>query len=367
MLALTLANLKMMLRNRNTTFWALFFPLLLVVVFGLFEFDGFGSASLAVVDEAKTPKSQLLIQNLSGLEFLQLQNDGGGEAEARAALGKGDLDYLMLIPAGFGADQTPDTGLTSAGVKLLVNANNIKQNQLVEAALGHLVAESLPPESLSKERAGSTPPSVSTESVAVTQVRYFDAVLLGLVGLGIMSNSIISIAVKISTYRNQSILKRMLVTPLAIWKYFAAEIVSYLILAVVQAAIILAVGVFAFGAHVPGNWLWLLVLVILGSIIFLNIGFILSAWANTPSAASGMGNAIALPMMFFAGTFFSTASLPWLLPYLAEALPLTPMISAMRAVGIDSASLWQVWPQLAVLGGWVVVTGLAAIKFFRFS
>ena len=42
MLPLTLANLKMMVRNRNTTFWALFFPLLLVVVFGLFEFDGFG-------------------------------------------------------------------------------------------------------------------------------------------------------------------------------------------------------------------------------------------------------------------------------------------------------------------------------------
>ena len=153
----------------------------------------------------------------------------------------------------------------------------------------------------------------------------------------------------------------------AIWKYFAAEIISSLILAVVQAAIILAVGVFVFGAHLPGNWLWLLAPVILGSIVFLNIGFILSAWANTPSAASGMGNAISLPMMFFAGTFFSTASLPWLLPYLAEALPLTPMLSAMRAVSIDSESLWQIWRQLAVLTGWVVVTGLAAIKFFRFS
>ena len=120
MLALTLANLKMMLRNRNTTFWALFFPLLLVVVFGLFEFDGFGSASLAVVDEAKTTQSQLLIQNLSELEFLRLQNAGeplsGREADARAALEKGDLDYLMLIPAGFGDAQALDTGLTLAAV-----------------------------------------------------------------------------------------------------------------------------------------------------------------------------------------------------------------------------------------------------------
>ena len=370
MLALTLANLKMMARNRSTTFWALFFPLMLVVVFGLFEFDGFGSASLAIIDQAKTPNSQLLIQNLSELEFLQLQDAGGadlgGESGVRTALEKGDLDYLLLIPAGFGAARAPDPDSTSAGVSLLVNANNVEQNQLLEAALGHLVAESL-----SREGPGEGPEiipvSVSTESVAVTQVRYFDVVLLGLVGLGIMSNSIISIAVRISTYRSQSILKRMLVTPLAIWKYFAAEIISYLVLAVVQAAIILAVGVFAFGAQVPGNWLWLLVPVMLGSIVFFNIGFILSAWANTPSAASGMGNAISLPMMFFAGTFFSTASLPWLLPYLAEALPLTPMLSAMRAVGIESASLWQIWPQLAVLAGWAAVTGLAAIKFFRFS
>ncbi len=80
-----------------------------------------------------------------------------------------------------------------------------------------------------------------------------------------------------------------------------------------------------------------------------------------------MGNAIALPMMFFAGTFFSTASLPWVLPYLAEVLPLTPMISGMRAVSIEGLSLLQIWPELAAMVGWVAVTGLAAIKVFRFS
>jgi ABC-2 type transport system permease protein len=208
---------------------------------------------------------------------------------------------------------------------------------------------------------------VVSDEIAVGRVSYFDMVLLGLVGLGIMTNSIISIAVKISTYRDQAILKRMLVTPLAIWKYFAAEITAHLMLALVQAAIILAVGVLVFGAQMPGNLLGVLVVVLLGSLVFLNIGFILSAWANTPSAASGMGNVIALPMIFLAGTFFSTASLPWLLPYLAQALPLTPMLSALREVAIDNAPLWAVWPQLAALMGWVLITSLAAIKVFRFS
>ena len=52
MLALTLANLKMMARNRHSAFWALFFPLLLVTVFGLFDLNAVGSADLVIVDEA---------------------------------------------------------------------------------------------------------------------------------------------------------------------------------------------------------------------------------------------------------------------------------------------------------------------------
>jgi ABC-2 type transport system permease protein len=233
---------------------------------------------------------------------------------------------------------------------------------MVEAAIDSLVLESSISDAIGRPNS-----NVVSEELEVQQASYFDVVLLGLVGLGIMTNSIISIAVKISAYRNQSILKRMLVTPLAIWKYFAAEIVSHLVLALAQAAIILAVGVFIFGAQIPGSLLWLMVIVLLGSLVFLNIGFILSAWANTPSAASGMGNAIALPMLFFAGTFFSTASLPWFLPQVAQALPLTPMLSAMREVGINSVPIWEVWPQLALLGGWVAATALAAVKVFRFS
>ena len=72
-------------------------------------------------------------------------------------------------------------------------------------------------------------------------------------------------------------------------------------------------------------------------------------------------------MMFFAGTFFSTAALPWVLPYLAEALPLTPMLVALREVANGGEPLWNTWPQLAMLGGWVIGTGAVATKVFKFN
>ena len=150
-------------------------------------------------------------------------------------------------------------------------------------------------------------------------------------------------------------------------RLFVGEIAAHLVLAVAQVAIILAVGIFVFGANVQGNLAWIFLIALLGALVFLNIGFILSAWARSPAAASGMGNAVALPMMFFAGTFFSTATLPWGLPHAALVLPLTPMLEALRDVAIDSAPLWDTWPQLGLLGIWVAVTAVIATRVFRFS
>ena len=366
MLAITLANLKMMARNRQGLFWALIFPLLLVVVFGLFDFRGVTPTGLAVADFSGGPKAELLREHLDGIAFLdpeELVIDGFLPLEeSYQRLTDGDLGYLLIIPQGLDDPAVENRAGAVEPVKLVYATRNPERNQLVEGAVHSLVIE------LRSDGQPVLPEHlVASEVIETPEVDYFDTVLLGLLGLGIMTNSIISIAVRISTYRNQAVLKRLLVTPLPVWKFFAGEIIAHLLLAMVQALIILAVGVFVFGGDIHGNLGWVLLIVLLGTVVFLNIGFILSAWARSPAAASGMGNAVALPMMFLAGTFFSTATLPWLLPYAALALPLTPMLDALREVAINSAPLWETWPQLAALAAWAVATAAVAVRVFRFS
>ena len=360
MLALTRSNLMMMARNRQGLFWALFFPLLLVVVFGLIDFNGVVPAPVAVVDLSDGSRAQVFRERLADVEFLEVEDFV--RADMAEALREGDLGYLIVIPPGF--DETAaavgEPGHDPVG--LVYTSRNRDRNQLVEAAVRGLVAEVW-----SDGQPVQASRLTTANIIDVPEVDYFDTVLLGLLGLGIMTNSIISIAVRISTYRNQAILKRLLATPLPIWKFFASEIAAHLLLALVQAGIILAVGVFVFGGRLHGNLGWVLLITALGSIVFLNIGFILSAWARSPAAASGMGNAVALPMVFFAGTFFSTTSLPWVLPYAAEVLPLTPMLSALREVGLDQTPIADTWPQLAALAGWAAATAVAATRVFKFS
>ncbi len=360
MLAFTIANLKMMARSRQATFWALFFPLLLVVVFGLLDLGFLGGGKIAVADSSNNEASQQVRSSLQGIDLLAFQEDEVPTTEARLRVEAGQWDYLVIIPEGFGGPgQKPGLPVP---VTLLQNNRDPQRNQLMQGVVRNLVAEAQPA-SLRTDLSLL----LQTEEVETVEITYFDVVLMGLIGMAIMTNSIISIAVRVSTYRNNSILKRLLVTPLPIWKYFASEIAAHLVLAMFQAVVILVVGVFVFGARIHGNPLWIFVVVPLASLVFLNIGFILSAWARTPAAASGMGNAIALPMMFVAGTFFPTSMFPWVLPQISEALPLAPMLSALRLVAIEGSPLWEAWPQLAMLGGWVVATALIAIRVFRFS
>ena len=367
MRSLLVANLKIMVRDRQAIFWALAFPIMLVMVFGVFDLDNVGSADLALIDNSNSDLSRELGGRLSTIEYLNIHRGFSTVAEAQDALDDGDLEYILVIPDGVEDVSAGDSGAnggqeSSVGLDLFYDTNERLGNQLVVEAISHFVDEQ-------NLKLIGRPPllNVIPQRVESDEIEYFDILLIGLVGMGMMTNSIIFIAVKISVYRNQSILKRIRATPLRVSNYFASEIVAHLLLTIVQAAAVIGLGVFVFGATIRGNILWLFIIIAFANTIFLNIGFIISAWANSPRAASGMGNAVVIPMMFFSGTFFSTTNLPSFLPHLVQVLPLTPMLDAMRGVAIDEKALWQVWPQLAMLAGWLAASSLAAVKVFKFA
>ena len=176
--------------------------------------------------------------------------------------------------------------------------------------------------------------SVSDQAVIGSTSRYFDVVLIGLVGLGVMFHSVMGIAVKLSAYREQMILRRFLVTPLRVWEFFVALFAAHLILAMVQTGVILLLGICVFRGTVYGNLGWVFLIVLLGCPIFLNIGVIVSAFAKSPAAASGMGNVVVMPMMFFSGVFFPVENFPRVLSDLAVISPLKALLDLLRQIAI---------------------------------
>ncbi len=357
--ALVVANLKLIYRDRQALFWALAFPLIFLVIFALFDFEGPTSVEIAVLDHSQNDISRELVADLETLDMLELET-GADEAAARQRIADGELGYLLIIPEGLapagGAAQAP------ASLTLVFDENRVMTNQMVEG----LVLRFLDGANLRLQ--GVRPfLALQKEGINGRQVSYFDFLLPGFVGMGVMTFSIIGMASVLTLYRQQRILRRIQATPLRVRTFFTAQVLAWLVLSLGQASIILLAGTVIFGARVYGNYAWVVPLVVLANLTFLNLGFIVGSIAKTVNAASGLGNAVAMPMMFLSGVFFPTDNLPTILARTVAYLPLSPMLEAMRGVLLDAQPLYNYPAQLALLAAWVVVTGVIAIRVFKFD
>ena len=355
--ALVVANLKMIFRNRQSLFWALAFPLIFVGVFGLFNLDDPPTSTIAVIDRSQDEVSKGLVRNLDETQTFEVE-PWEDEAQAREELEDGDVQYLLIIPEGLARSVAADR---PTNLQLIFD-EDIPTSGIVIGVIRRFLDDV----NLSLVEAPSLL-QLTAEGVRARDLDYFDFLLPGFVGMGVMTYSIIGLGSLMTTYREQKIFKRILATPLRVRTFFAALILAHLVLALVQTAVILAAGMLLLDGDVLGNFFYLGVLVVMGNIVFLSLGFIVGSFAKNVAAASGLGNAIVLPMMFLSGVFFSTDTLPGVLPTVVSYLPLSPMLEAMRGVALDAKPLTDFPLELGILGAWIAAASAVAVRVFKFG
>jgi ABC-2 type transport system permease protein len=360
---LFVADAKMIVRNRQSLFWALIFPIMFTAIFGLFNFDQLPEARVALVADDPVIAGPVLAGlrqvpavKVCGQSYVEGKRFDCGDYEpvgsdalrARAGLADGDVDFALVMRGGT--------------VTVVVNREQADVNRIFVPIFERVLDE------VNIRLAGiERRYSLVEEKAAGRPHKYYDFVLPGLVGMAVMTYGIIGLASTIAQYRGQRILRRILATPLRPRTFLGAIVAAHLALAIVQSVIVLAFGVFVWGGNVRGNLFWIALFVLAGNLTFLNIGFMVASRIDTAEAASGLGNAVSMPMMFFSGVFFPTETLPWILPALTRILPLYPMVEAIRAITVDATPITELWPQLAQLAAWAAGTYVVASRMFRFE
>jgi len=118
---------------------------------------------------------------------------------------------------------------------------------------------------------------------------------------------------------------------------------------------------------VRGRVLDLVLLIVLGASAFAGLGLLVACRAKTTEAVSGLMNLVMLPMWLMSGVFFSSERFPDAMQPFIQALPLTALNDALRAVMLDGASLASQWHKIAVLVAWGLISFVLALRWFRWS
>ncbi len=197
--------------------------------------------------------------------------------------------------------------------------------------------------------------------------RYIDFLLPGLIALNLMGSGVWGTGFTIVDARRRKLLKRLLATPMSRAEFLASFPLAQLLLLVLEVGSILLFGVIAFGVPVRGSLATLALVASCGSLTFGALGLLAAARPTTIEGASGVMNLMLMPMWVLSGVFFSSDRFPALVQPVIKALPLTALVDALRLIMLEGAGLAAVAGKLAVLGAWLVVAFLLALRTFRWQ
>ncbi len=332
---LTLARIREFVREPEAVFWAFVFPFVMSV-----------ALALAFPSRAERP--------------IQVGLEAGASADAvRSALERTvGIELRDLTPG----DES--RALREGTVSIVVVPTTPPTYRFDPAREESRLARAVVDDAL-KRAAGRTDPwTAREEPQQVAGSRYIDWFIPGLIGMGIMTNGMWGIAFGIVQSRMRKLLKRMVASPMKRSEFLLAQVFARLIFLPAEVLVPLIFAVLAFGMPVNGNPLAIAAVVIVGAFSFGALGLLMATRVRTIEAISGLMNLVMLPMWIVSGVFFSSTNFPAAIQPAIQALPLTALIDALRAVILDGSSLVAVGSELVVLAAWGVMPFFAALKLF---
>lgn len=198
-------------------------------------------------------------------------------------------------------------------------------------------------------------------------MRAIDHLVPSILIMALMVTGMMNNAVSFAQERESGIYRRLALTPLTRQKLIGSQILYRYLISLVQAVLLMAVGLLAFKVKMNGNYALFWLVITLGSLCFLSIGFALTGLIKTARSATPIVMSVYFVMMFLGGLFFPSDVMPQFMKSFSSALPTTHLNTALRMVALQDASLIDIWKELAVAGAWLVGCLGISVKFFRWE
>ncbi|GAA1306202.1 transport permease protein [Planotetraspora silvatica] len=212
------------------------------------------------------------------------------------------------------------------------------------------------------------------EGTGVTVSQLYTA---GLIGAGVMGAGFQNLGIGIATERQDGTLKRLAGTPMPPSAYFVGKVLVVLLIAVLEVAILLAIGVTLYDLDLPSEasrWLtfaWVFVLGVSGSAL---LGI---AASSLPRSAKSAAAVISMPfvvLQFVSGVFIPFTAMPQWLMNIASVFPLKWMCQGFRSVflgdggaALEAAKSYELDRVALVLAAWLIGGVVLCLTTFRWK
>jgi ABC-2 type transport system permease protein len=343
---------KSIFRERQLLFWTIVFPLVyLSIIVAVFGNPGGSnvSFSVAIQDLDNSTLSITLIDAIRNAGIYRVAYVNSSLEEVIRGRG---YDVGLIIPRGFGENLTTanQTYVSIVYVSNLQSSEAAKSSlesfidrfgsiyveKIIEIARSYMPVEAYRYAIFMAKPISSSYTEVKGSYISTPEGRktYY---VISTIGFMILYSGLFTSVGSIVEARRSGVLQLILSSPIKGYRIFIARIISGIVSISITSTAIILLGI-ALGAdlyRIPAYiWIATALLLLVGAIGIMGLGFIIAPFIRTSEAATAIANMIAFPTMFLGGITIPKFLLPSSLQIFANIYPLSRIVDSIRNIAI---------------------------------
>ncbi|MCP5473862.1 MAG: ABC transporter permease [Rhodanobacteraceae bacterium] len=353
-----------MRRDRLTFAMMVGIPIMQLLLFGFAINTDPKHLPTTVISAESSEFSRRLISAMKNSDYFDLRPAAPTIEGSRALLERGEVLFLLRIPANFSRDlvrgQRPELLMEIDATDPVASGNAI-------AALSGLIDQAVATELTGPLASLAAKPGPIDLRIqrrynpeGITQFN----IVPGLMGVILTMTLIMQTGLAIARERERGTMENLLAMPVRPLEIMIGKLVPYILVAYIQVTVILSAAHFIFGVPILGSIPFLLLCVLAFVIANLSVGLLFSTLARNQMQAMQMTFFFFLPSILLSGFMFPFRGMPSWAQNIGEVLPLTHFLRIVRGVLLKVNGPADVWPNLwPLLVFTLVVVALGAKRF----
>lgn len=363
--AVMVKEFRQLSRDRLTYAMMLVMPVIQLLLFGYAINSEPRHLPTAVLVQEDGRFARSILAALDNSDFFDITVQAESPEEIDDLLRRGEVLFGVTVPGDFS-----ERLVKGDGAQILVEADATDPTA-TSAAVGALSA--MPQEALRhdlegalKARSGGPPPfeivihrRYNPESITAYNI------VPGLLGVILSMTLVMMTALSVTREIERGTMETLLSTPVQPLEVMAGKLAPYVVVGLVQAALILLIAAGLFQVPMSGGWFGLALgtgLFITGS---LALGFLISTVARSQLQAMQMSMFYILPSILLSGFMFPFRGMPDWAQWLGQAIPVTHFLRVVRGALLKGQGADDMARELMALLAFVLIVSALAMARYR--
>ncbi len=352
-------------RDRLTFGMIVGIPVLQLILFGYAINTDPRNLPTAVRDADPGIFTRSFVAALENTGYFRIVSRPATEAEADGLLARGDVQFVVTIPADFTRRL-----MRGEAPELLVEADATDPTAVSNAVSA---VQKIALTALSRDLAGvraRTPTPTPTVDVRVHR-RYNPEgvtaynIVPGVLGTILTMTMVLMTGLAMTRERERGTFENLLSTPALPIEVMTGKIVPYIMIGLLQVTLILLAARWLFHVPMEGNLAVLYAIMLLFIAANLALGITFSSLARNQLQSMQMTFFFFLPSILLSGFMFPFRGMPEWAQTLGNLLPLTHFLVLVRGVMLKGSALPELWVHVWPIAAFMVAVIAIGLRFYR--